>query len=183
MDSLASSSVRDIPLPPDLTDLQRAEFSSFQEGIAILETEWRGLSTGENPDLQTCVAHLDEITAKRKAQAEERYRLRLEVIDRQVEAETERIKQDSEQAKAILFQRLARAYSNSFHTLLGQLKDLGGNWEAYAERGIDLPQVADGQARLRMQQPEEIKIRVTEEVSERDLRSVQAMFDNSEDYS
>jgi hypothetical protein len=173
------SHVSDIPLPSDLTDLQRAEFTAFQEAISVLETEWRALSTSENPDLQSCLTHLEEITAKRKTRAEERYRLRVDVIDRQIGQESERIKLESQQAKAILFERLKRAFSQSFQTLIGRLKELGGDWESYAKR---IPEnVMDGQMKMRMQQPEEIKIRLTAEDSERDLRSVQAMFEKSED--
>lgn len=181
-------SVRDIPIPDDLDQIKRAEFIAFQESLAALETEWQQLLQGENENRKMCVEILEERTAKRKQQAEDRLKLRLDVIEKQVEKESERIEIENEEAKRILWERLVRAYAQSYNTITGQLKDLMGkdSFQAYiADKAIfanaQFPMQSDSQMKTRMQQPEDMKIKMTPQECERDLKLIQAMFDNQED--
>ena len=190
-------SVRDIPIPDDLDDIKRAEFLAFQESIAALEDEWQQIRQGENKNKRMCIEILDERTAKRRQQAEDRLKLRLEVIEKQVEKESERIESENEEAKKILWTRLFHAYAQSENTITGQLKELMGkdSFQAYiADKatktrmqlkdliGKDSLQayIADKSMKTRMQQPEDMKIKMTPQECERDLKMIQAMFENQE---
>ena len=83
--------IADIPLPTGLTDVQKAEYIAFQDAMTEIENEWQQLSEGKNPDQERCIQLVNEIRDKRYAQAEERLKIRLEVINHQVEKETARI--------------------------------------------------------------------------------------------
>jgi hypothetical protein len=181
------ASVMDIPLPEGLTDLQRIEFQAFKESLGQLESEWRQTSSGENEDVKTCFTLLDEIAEKRKSAAKQRLDLRLEVIEKQVERQRDKIRLESEEYKRMLFERLVSSYSKSYKNITGQLKDLMGKvWMDYdtwiAQNGIEFPQIpAESQMKTRTQQPEETKLRLSAEECESDLRQLQSIFDACND--
>jgi hypothetical protein len=174
-------SVRDIVLPEGLTELERAEYSAFQEALALLETQWLQLETGENRELQACLAVLQERTAKRKEEARERMRLRIEVIHRQVQLEMERIDIENQEARKALFDRMVREYSQSYQEVTSQLRELGARPLPSLSHAIDFPQLAaDSQMETRMQQSEDAKIRSPQDC-EPDLNRLQEIFDDNED--
>lgn len=180
-------SVRDIPIPDDLSEIEHAEFVAFQESLAALEEEWLKIQSGENEDQQMCVQVLEKRTAKRKQEAKSRLDLRLEVIEKQVEKETDRIEQESQVAERNLWKRLYRAYAQSYSTITNQLKELMGkeSFQAYiADKTIEFAGdviQSDSQMKTRMQQPEEMKIRLSPQQCEADMKLIQAMFENQDE--
>ena len=186
MSETVYESVRDIPIPDD-GPVNRDELIAFQEALGQLETEWRQLQANENPDQKMCLKILEEKRAKRRQLAEERLRLRLEVIDKQVERETERIQQEAEEAKKILWERLVRAYAQAYQHVTAQLKELMGkarkDYQAYmADKTIEFPIMqSDSTMKTRMQQPEEMKIKLSPQDCERDLMQIQALFEHQDD--
>jgi hypothetical protein len=168
-----------VPLPPDLTLLQRAEYTAFLEALASIETEWRSVTSGEDPELQASLAQLDEDTTDRKALADGRHHLLLEVIDCQAERETERVKVEGEESRSVLGDRLAKAYSHTYQSLVAELKDAGGeSWESYAEKGAEFPQVQnDAPMRTRKQEPEEEMFRDPQDERDMDDCAISALFE------
>ena len=178
-------SVRDIPIPDDVRGVKRDELVAFQEALGELESEWLALKRNENADQKMCMEILQEKTNQRRQMAEERLKLRLEVIERQVEKETERIQAENEEAKKILWERLVRAYAQAYQTVTAQLKELMGkvDYQAYmSDKAIEFPIMqADSTMKTRMQQPDEMKIKLSPQECERDLRQIQALFENPDE--
>ena len=175
-----NQSIRDIPLPPGLSEIEKAEFIAYQESMAELEDEWEALKAGENSDQKDCVALLEEIREKRKQQADERLRLRLEVIDKQVERERKRIEDEHEEAKKALFERIIKAYAQSYNAITAQLKETMSkdDYNAFiSANGIDFPIISnESQIKTRMQQPEEPKIRLSTQEAAQDLGIIHTKF-------
>jgi hypothetical protein len=179
-------SVRDIPIPDNLTELERGEYLACQEALGALEAEWRQLSAGDNVDLKACLDVLEEDKENRRQQAKERLRLRLEILEKQVEREQSRIADETEKARKVLFERIVRSYAHAYQNICTQLKELmghaGQDFNAFiAANGIEFPQMPpDTQMKTRLQQPEEANIRLSAQDCKRDLRMIQEMFDASE---
>jgi hypothetical protein len=174
-------SVRDIVLPDDLTELERAEYCAFQEALALLETQWLQLETGENRELQACLAVLQERTAKRKEEARERMRLRIEVIDRQVQLELERIDIENQEARKAVFDGLVREYFQSYQDITAQLKELGARPLVDLSDAIGFPQLeTDSEMKTQIQQSGDTKIQSAQDCQP-DLDCLQEIFDDNED--
>lgn len=187
MSEVVYESVRDIPIPDDVSGVSRDELIAFQEALGQLESEWLQLKENENPDQKMCLKILEEKTAKRRQMAEERLKLRLEVIDKQVEREMERIQAENEEAKKILWERLVRAYAQAYQHVTGQLKELMGkarkDYQAYmSDKVIEFPIMqSDSTMKTRMQQPEEMKVKLSPQDCERDLMHIQALFEHKDE--
>lgn len=176
-------SVAEIPIPENLSEVEKAEFSAYKMALTELEKEWMQLQEGENPDQQTCMTLINEIKEKRIAQAEERLKLRKEIIEKQAEREREKIKQEQEEYKKLLFERIVRSYYQAYNTATNQLKELmGKDYGPYiAQNGITFPNIpSEVQMRTRMQPPEEAKIRLTPVENEHDMRLIQQIIQNAD---
>lgn len=171
-------SIRDIPIPDNLSTVEKAEYTAYQEAMGELEDEWEALQKGENINQKECIALLEQIKEKRRQQADERMKLRLEVIDKQVEREKERINQEHEEACKALFERIVRAYRDSYNMLVSQLKEIMPKDEYSAfisQHSIEFPTISnESQFKTRMPQLEEPKNRVNAQEAEQDLRFIQS---------
>jgi hypothetical protein len=182
-------SVRDIPIPENLTDVERGEYLACREAFAQLEAEWFQLGESENPDQNACLQFLKDANEKRKQQALDRFQLRKEVLEKHLEHETENIPDEGEDAKKNLFEQTIRGYYHSYMKICRELKNLmtqaGQDYESYiAVNGIEFPQVsADPHLKTRLQQPEEAGVRLSLQDCERDLQKIQELFDEMEQES
>jgi hypothetical protein len=176
--------IASIPLSDDLSDIQKVEFRALQEAMTEIESEAIRLRKGDNVDQQSAIALLKEMREKQRSQADERQRLRVEVIAEQVERERRRIESEFEEAKSALGKRIVRAYCQADQYLTSQLKDLmGKDFSAYLQANpIDFPPMPpDTQMKTRLQQPEEAKIRLSTPDAERDLKKIQQKFRETRD--
>ena len=177
--------IAEIPLPEGLSEVQRAEYIAFQDAMTDIENEWEQLSQGTNPDQRSCIELVNEIKEKRYAQAEERLKIRLEVIEHQVQKETEKIQSDLEEYTKNLFERLMKAYIQSYQAITGQLKEMMGQKEfnQYIQNhSISFPSVpSEGQMRTRTQQPDEAKPKLSTSDCEKDIRHIQAIIQGKAD--
>ena len=177
-----SENIEDIPIPEDLDPVDQAEFQAYKNALIDLEKEWKQLKDGENPDHQTCIAIIDEIKGKRIAQADERLKLKREIIEKQTEREREKILQEKEEYNKLLFERLVRSYYQAYQSVTSQLKDLMGKefGQYIVANGIEFPTIpSESQMRTRMQQPEETKIRVAPGEADHDIRLIQQIIQES----
>lgn len=178
-----SVSIADIPIPEDLSEVRKAEYRAYQAATLQLEKEWEDLHKGDNVDQQSCIELLKEIKANRTQQAEERLSKRLEVIGMQVEREKERIDKEMQESRKALFERLVRAYYQSYQNIATQLRELlGKDYTAYiTSHAIEFPSMpSDSQMKTRLQQPEEAKVRLTQAEIDRDLKKLQQMYHSGE---
>jgi len=174
--------IAEIPIPDKLNEIQRAEYIAFQDAMTDLENEWIGLENGTNPEQIACLEQIQEIKNKRYAQADERLKLRVDIIEKQFKKESERIETEQEEYKKLLFDRLMRAYSQSYQSIVSQLKELMGKEFATfnANNSIEFPSfVAEGQMRTRLQQPEEGKPRLHQSDVEKDIKLIQSIIQKS----
>ena len=178
-------SISEIPLPEGLSDVQKAEFIAFQDAMTDIENEWKQLSEGTNPDQQRCIQLVDEIKQKRYDQAQERLKIRLEVIENQVQKETRKIESDLEDYKEKLFERVMKAYQHSAQAISSQLKDQMGTKEFnqfIQSHSIEFPSFpSEGQMRTRTQQPDEAKPKLSTSDIEKDVRRIQAIVHGNSD--
>ena len=175
--------ISSIPLPDDLDDVHKVEFTVFQETMTQIESDAARLRAGDNADQLSVRALLNEIRDRRRAQADERRRLRLEVVGQEVENERERIAKEYEEAKNALYKRIVRALYQSDTNILNQLKELmGRDYAAFiAENAIQFPTMPpDTQMQTRLQQPEEAQMRLSQAEAERDLREIREIYRRSE---
>jgi hypothetical protein len=171
--------IRAIALPEDLSEIEKAEYEAFQASIAEIESDINRLRHGENIDQRAAHQLLDEMRFQGRAQAEDRLRLRLQIIEDQLKAETARINSEFEEAQRALHQRVLRAYCQIDIALNAQLKELmGKNYAAYiAANSIDFPRMPpETQMRTRLREPDEAKIRLTQAEAERDLKKIQQKY-------
>ncbi|EAY14906.1 hypothetical protein TVAG_380160 [Trichomonas vaginalis G3] len=176
-------SVAEIEIPNDLSDVDKAEFTAFKLALVDLEKEWNQLQDGTNPDQQTCLSIINDVKEKRIAQADERYKLRTEIIEKQTEKEREKIKQEQEEYKKLLFERLVRSYYQAYQSVTAQLKDLmGKDYSQYiSQNGITFPNIpSEVQMRTRMQPNEEAKIKLTPAENEHDMRLIQQIIQGAD---
>jgi hypothetical protein len=179
-------SIAEVPIPPDLSDLDRIEYLTCRDALAQLEWEWLGIETGENPDLRACLAIIDEAKANRNQLADERLALRIETINAQVAQELQRIAVESEEAKNLLRDRIFRGYFQSYQEICEKLKELmpmvGMDFDAFLEgHAIEFPPLPpDTQMKTRLQVPAEVPVQVSAEDCERDLRAILETYGGSE---
>lgn len=178
------STVREIPLPEDLSELQKIEFEAFQSSLGTLEDEWNSLEDNNNPHQKECIKILDENRENRKQEALERLNLRLAVINQQVDISTDRVDVDTQNAKQMFYDRIMRAYYASYQNLLSQLQNLMSE-EEYSnyiqDNSIDFPAFPDDNTmKTRMQESEALKIRISPQEIEHDLRKIQSRLQKEE---
>ena len=177
-------SVRDIQTPNDWNPIQKAEFKAYKSALIEIEQEYIQLQNGENIDQKQCIAHLEEIRDKRKSQAKQRLEARIENIEKQYQREQEKIEYEREEYKKLLFDRLIRSYSQSYHTICSQLKDvMGKDYAQYiATKGLNFPilQGSEMQLKSKMSQPEEAKIKLSPSEIEQDLKRINQILEESE---
>ncbi|EAY07481.1 hypothetical protein TVAG_499690 [Trichomonas vaginalis G3] len=175
-------SVSEIPVPDNLSDLERIEFNAYKQALVELEQEWLQLKNGENPDQKACQTYINDIKTKRIQQAQDRLNLRKEIIEKQAAKEKERILQQQEDYKKLLFERIIKSYHQSYNTVTSQLKELMDKdyGQFIAQNGITFPDIHnEQQVRTRMSQPEEPKIRLSSAESEQDVRLIQQILQNA----
>ncbi|KAH0793650.1 hypothetical protein GPJ56_002371 [Histomonas meleagridis] len=180
---MSFQSVADVPMPDGLDELQQAEFAAFQEALVHMEQELNQLETNENPDQLACLQVLNEIKEERIRQADERLKFKIEVIDRHVQNEKERIEKESEEAEKLLFDRLVRAYKVAYQESVDKLKELMDpvSFNSFmSENTIEFPEIpSDAQIKTRLQQPNENKIKLSPEEIENDLKKIQLNFEKA----
>ena len=178
-DEFEFSSVGEIPIPEDLPKEVQAEYLAYRECLEQLENEWLQMKNDENPYQKKALKLLEESTERRKQKQEARMNLRLEVVDRQYEKETERIKNECEDAKKQLFERLVRGYYHAYRNVTSRLKELmGKDYATYIEQNeIEFPQISpDNQIKSRYQQPEETKAKISSAETEMELQKIDELF-------
>ncbi|KAH0788051.1 hypothetical protein GPJ56_008033 [Histomonas meleagridis] len=170
-------SISIIPIPDDLKETQKAEFIAYQKSVIKLEEEWKELMEGRIID-QNCINTLDQIKAKRIKEANERLKIRVQLAEEQAIKERERIESEFEDAKRELHEKLVMAYSLSDQNIVNQLKELKGkDFQSYiTENAIDFPSsTPDTQMRTRTQLPDEVKIGLSPQECEKDLRYIRSI--------
>ena len=176
-------SISDIEIPQELSKVQRSEYLAYKEAMLELEDEWHKLLAGENIDQKSCIAIITDQRDRSAKKIEERLAIRRDIIQKQYQKEVERVDKEFEAAKSTLYDKLVRAYSQSDQNITAQLKDFKGkDFAAYiAENQIDFPQMPpDTQMMTRTKQPEEVKIRLTNQECEKELRKIQQIFESSQ---
>lgn len=171
--------IAEIPIPENLSEVQKAEYIAFRDAMTDIENEWEALENGTNPDQKSCIDLVKDTKKKRHAQAEERLKIRLEVIEEQMKRESERIKTDLDDYRKLLFERLMRAYYQSYQTITGHLKELlGKEYQQFiTAHPIDFPTVpSEGQMKTRTQQPDEGKPRLSSVDVEKDVHQIQEIL-------
>lgn len=174
-----SVSIDSIPIPEDISEIDKVEFNAYKMALIGMENEWNQLNADQNPDHQTCIAIINEIKDKRIAQANERLKLKLEIIDKQTEKEREKLNQEESDYKKQLFDRILRSYYQAYQSVTSQLKELMGKDYAQfmAVNAIDFPTIpSESQMRTRLQQPEEAKIRIAPAEADNDYRRIQQIL-------
>ena len=119
-------SISTIPLPDGLSPVQRTEYSVFQSAMAEIEAEVARLQSGEGPKEGEVLKVLGEMRDKRKTQADERCRARLDIIGREVELQKDEIEKDFELAKERLYKRLVKALAKCDKGIMAELREVMG---------------------------------------------------------
>ena len=174
-----STSIEEIPLPEDLNGVDVAEFTAYKMALIDLEIEFQQLKENTNPDQQTCISIINEIKDKRIAEADERLKLKLEIIDKQTEKEHEKLQKEKQAYNEQLFDRILRSYYQAYTSITSQLKELmGKDYAQYiAVNSIEFPTIpSENQMRTRMQQPEDVKIRIAPAEADNDYRRIQQIL-------
>ena len=174
--------IKDIPIPNDLSSIEKIEFQAFQSSLIDLEEEWIKLKNNENTDQLTCLNLIKEIKEKRIEQANERKLLRIEIIEKQYQKEKERIEQEKEEYKKILFDRIVKSYYQSYLNVTSQLKELlGKDYNQFISNyPIEWPQfINENNMKTRLQQNEDIPNRQTPADCEQDIKKIQQIILNN----
>ena len=178
-----SISVSEIEAPQDWDPVKKAEFEAYKSALAEIEKEVIELQKGENADQKQCIEHLEQIREKRKITAQQRLDDRLENIEAQYKREQEKIETEREDYKKLLFDRLIRSYTQSYHTLCSQLKDvMGKDYAEYiAVKGLNFPilQGSEIHMKSKMSQPEEAKIKLSPAEIEHDMKRINQILEDS----
>lgn len=166
-------SISTIPLPDGLNEIQKTEFSVFQEAVAELENEVAQMKAGDSIDRRTVIELLDKIKDRRSEQAEFRLRQRHEVIDKQAETDQRQIQREFEEAKTALKQRMERAYYQCSVNNQNQLKDKMGakEYAAFiASNNVSVPpNTPDTQIQTHLQLPKEPVVHISDNEAARDV--------------
>lgn len=182
--NMSAKSVSEIPIPDNLSELQKIEFMAFRDSLSALENEWNSLESNDNPHQKECIKLLNEIRDNRKQQAAERLNLRLQVIDQQVKIDTERINLENEILTRTFYDRIMRAYYAQYQNLLGQLKGIMNEDEFNSfvrENEIQFPSFPDDATmKTRLQESEDLKIHISPQEIENDLHIIQSKLKKEE---
>ena len=178
------SSVSEIPSPENLTELQKIEFTAFRDSLSALENEWNALEDNNNPHQKECIKLLNEIRDNRKQQALEHLNLRLQVIEQQVKRDTERINLENEILTQTFYDRIMRAYYAQYQNLIGQLHGLMNEEDFNSfirENEIQFPPFPDDNTmKTRLQESENLKIRISPQEIENDLHIIQSKLEKED---
>ena len=175
--------IEDIPIPEDLTEVQKAEFIAYKSAMIQLEEEWIQLQSDQNPDQIACNEIIQETNDLKKKKILEKLETRRDIIKKQHQKEIEKIEKEFKVAKSTLNDRLIRAYYQSDQNIIAQLKDLKGKDSTtyIAENSIDFPPIpSDSQMKTRTNQPEELKLRLSPQDCEKDIRKIQTYYDSEQ---
>ncbi|KAK8892364.1 hypothetical protein M9Y10_029590 [Tritrichomonas musculus] len=172
--------IEDIPIPDNLTEIQKAEFTAYKEAMIQIEKEWEQLENNENNDQKACNAIIQDLHDRKKKKIAEKLSTRQDIIQKQHQKEKDKIEKEFKAAKTTLNDRLVRAYYSSYQNIIGQLKDLKGK-DYSVDNSIDFPPIqSDPQMLTRMKQPEEPNFRLSSQDCEKDLRKIQNIFSQRE---
>ena len=178
-----SVSISEIQPPSEWDPIKKAEFEAYKSALTEIEKEYIQLQKGENSDQKQCIQHLEEIRDKRKITAKQRLDSRLENIEIQYQREQEKIEAEREGFKKLLFERLIRSYSQSYHAICSQLSDvMGEDYAQYiATKGLNFPilQGSEIQMKTKMSQPEEAKIKLSPAEIEHDMKRINQILGDS----
>ena len=178
-------SVANIEAPESFTDIQKAEFYAYRASLAEIEKEYLELKDGKNLDQQQCIEQLEEIRRKKLERAEKNFEMRKEMIEANSKKEIEKIEEEKDEYKKILFEKLVRSYNQSYLHITAQLRELLGKeyGQFIAENGIDFPslQGAETQMKSKMSQPDEAKIRLSPAEAEHDIKYIQQVLREDEE--
>jgi hypothetical protein len=175
-------SVAQIPIPDDLSDIDRVEFLACRGALAQLELEWLSVTRGDHPDLQLALTLLLESKAVRDNRAKERLELRIDVEQRHAAHQRERIALDCELAKEALRERVIRGYFQKYQKICGRIgevmAEIGEDFEEFIKTNrIEFPPIAgDDTIRGRLQTVESVAVALPAEEGEKDLRQIIAQF-------
>ena len=171
--------IASIPIPEGLPPDIQVEYTVYRESLVQLENEWLQIKNNENEMQQEAYKLLSQMEEERKENHKSHRDLRIEVAERQREKELEKVKNENEEAKRSLFERLVRGYHHAYKCITTRLKELmGKDYQAYIEQNeIEFPQIpSDSQMKTRYQQPEEAKSRITSHETEQELQKIDDMF-------
>lgn len=175
---MASHSISEIPIPSSLSPLQRLEYESFRSSLSSLERELISLSSGSSPEYLELLRVVDSVRALRLREADERLRLKLEVIDQHFRSECDRISLETDRSKDLLRDRLIRSYKVCYDSALSRLSSLlsPSEYSAYiSSHGIAFPPIRDDtQMKTRVVQPDEHRVKLSPTDVERDVLRLQA---------
>ena len=170
-------SISEVPIPEGISEFQKLQYESFRDSLCQMEQELQELENGNNKDYLEFLSVIDEIKATRQKQADERLRLKLEVIEKHTNSELERIERENDESKILLHDRMIRSYKACYDETLSKLKELMNEDEFNLfvnENRIDFPDIQpDLQMKTRLQQPNELKVKLSPEEIENDLKQIQ----------
>jgi hypothetical protein len=137
-------SIRNIPIPKDLSQQQTGEYLACREALCSLEAEWNQRFNDNNGDVSAVMTHFQEIKEQKDHQAEEKLRLRLEIVAKESEQERENVNTEIDEAKKQLFETVVRGYSDVYQKLCSRIENLmtrtGGDYERFIQaNSIEFP--------------------------------------------
>ena len=162
--------ISQIPLPDGLTPIQKIEYSIFQEAISEVEAELAGMGGRDDADQESIVGALNVLRDKQRAQADEVRRVRLEVVEKELEAAKEDVEKDFKAAQERLYKRLVETLYVADLEIMGELQQLlGDEYPAFAERsGIGFPVMDGTQNRQAEKRPADAPVTLSKEEVQRD---------------
>lgn len=141
--------ISEIPLPDGLTPIQALEYSIFQGAITEVEEDVARFRSRENVDRE-----LVKVVRQQRAHADNIRRLRLDVVNQELEAEKEAVQAAYESAKMRLYKRLVETLRDADASVMEELKvRLGDEFDAYAEATMIKFPVSDEPENPRMLKP------------------------------
>ena len=170
-----SKSVVDVERPPDLSECEIIEWDICMKTLAALEKKWLGLLGSNNADqLETDRAFEREFQI-RIDQTRVITELDIQAVENEMQMSQERIKQELEDDKKLLFKRLVRGYYTSYLHIMEQLKGLmGPDFDAFqAENEIEFPTIPQDKGQERkVPPPEDPKVSLSPHEADRLLKEV-----------
>ena len=154
--------------------IDEVEWECFVECVRRLEEEVESVREGRSSEVVRCRELLGSVRDRRIKESEERKRIRLEVVSREVTKEVERIERETEEGKEQLFERIVRSMQQCYQETCEDLKGiLGKDYMSFInERGIDFP-IVESSGKSKYQHNDDAKIKLNGIEGEQDLKSVQ----------
>jgi hypothetical protein len=177
MSSGSFRSVREVPIPEGLTEVQRCEYLACRDAIVQLESEWISVDDGTNPDFLASLALINEEKAQCDVRADERLRLQLEAVEVEAERERNRIAREKSNAAEHIRDRIMLCYFQRYQAICSQIREsmseTGDDFDAFiANHAIEFPPMPPDL--VVPQTPEEDPIAIPAEESERDIHGILA---------